>query len=117
MARCGGHVKGLVADIAVARADGLRPTARQVLCSSDMLTSEPRSIYMQRCTDTLIQRDGATVSAATMRNRVQPSGLRRRVTWVVPRDSAAAVVHQDVDTVVPAAVRIADAINALDGHV
>ena len=71
---------------------------------------------MQRCGDTLIQRDGAIVSAAAVRNRVGPSVLRRPGTWVVPSDSARAVVHQDVDTVVPAAVRIADAIDALDGH-
>ena len=71
---------------------------------------------MQRCADTLIQRDGATVSAAAVRNRVGQTALRRCATWVVPRDSAAAVVHQDVDTVLSAAVRIADAIGALHRH-
>ena len=71
---------------------------------------------MQRFADTLIQRDGATVTADAVRNRVEQSALRRCATWVVPRDSAAAVVHQDVDTVVSATVRVADAIDALDGH-
>ena len=95
---------------------GKQQRGRVVLCISDVLTSEARSMHMQRCADTLIQRDGATVSAAAVRNRVGPSALRRSVTWVVPRDSAAAVVRKHVDTVVSAAVRIADAIDALHGH-
>ena len=96
---------------------GNQQRGRVVLCSSDVLTSEARSMHMQRCADTLIQRDGATVSAAAVRNRVGQSAFRKSATWVVPRDSAATVVHQDVDSDVSAAVRTGDAINALHGHV
>ena len=71
---------------------------------------------MQRCADTPIQRDGPIVSVTAVRNLVGLRVCRLCETWVVPRDSAAAVVHQDVDTQASDATRIADAIDALQGH-
>ena len=72
---------------------------------------------MQRCADTPIQRDGPIVNVTAVRDLVGLSACRRCATWVVHRDSAAAVVHQDVDTEESEAVRIADAIDALHSHV
>ena len=68
---------------------------------------------MQCCADTSIERVGASVSAAAVRNCVWLSILRFTSTWMAPRDSAGAVVPQEVDAVLPAGVRIADAIDDL----
>ena len=83
-----------------------------VLCSSDMVTLHAVSSHMQRCADTLIHRDGATVSAAAVRNRVWLPVFSRPAARVVPRDSAGAFVDQQIDAVVSATVRISDAADA-----
>ena len=71
---------------------------------------------MQCCADTMIQRDGAIVSAAAVRGRVGSGALRRRATWVVCRDSAAAVLHQHDDMGPARRASVTDATAAFHGH-
>ena len=71
---------------------------------------------MQRCANTTFQRDGETVSAAAVRNRMGLCVLSAPATRVMPCDSAGAIVDQEFDAVVSTTVRILDAVDAFYGH-
>ena len=71
---------------------------------------------MQRCADTLLQRDGAMVRAAVAGNNPGLCVLCRPVTRVVPRYIAGAIVDEQIDALVSTTVWISDVVDAFYGH-
>ena len=71
---------------------------------------------MQRCADTLLQRDGAMVGAAVARNNLGLCVVCRPVTRVVPCDIAGAIVDEQIDALVSTTVRIFDVVDFFYGH-